>query len=358
MKNAAATQAASLGFRSAFTLVELLVVIAIIGILIAMLLPAVQAAREAARRIQCTTHMKQVGVALHNHENEKKRFPSSMLGYPPNDSGPHWTAHTAQSQLLPYLEETAVYEGIDFTNRWIDSANSTPTAKPAVGVYMCPSDNSIGRVYQTFHDPGTEPKFVFEHSRSNFVVCAGKLQVSPIPANPIMTTPPALRTAPWIKPPIPPLIEFKSDGAFPLEVGRQLSEFTDGLSQTAVGSEVLAGQDVPKNAGGPHHYDSRGVWYVGFGGGAIYQHRFTPNASNPDYFNHYATCLPGIPENMPCSTGAQDVGEEYVSARSSHPGGVNVLFGDGRVEFTSDDVDLGVWQAIATVAEGEVVGER
>jgi prepilin-type N-terminal cleavage/methylation domain-containing protein/prepilin-type processing-associated H-X9-DG protein len=351
MKNAAATQAASLGVRSAFTLVELLVVIAIIGILIALLLPAVQAAREAARRIQCTNHMKQVGVALHNHENDQKRFPSSMMGYPPNNSGPDWTAHTAQSQLLPYLEETAVYEGIDFSNRWIHPANGTPTAKPVVPAYTCPSDNSLGRVYQTFGFGS-----IFEHSRSNFVVCAGKLQVSPIPANPLMTRRPELRNAPWLEPVL--LSKFKSDGAFVLEVGRQLREFTDGLSNTAVGSEVLAGQDVPKNAGGPHHYDSRGVWYVGFGGGAIYQHRFTPNASNPDYFSHYATCLPGIPENMPCSTGAQDVGEEYVSARSKHPGGVNVLFGDGRVEFTSDDVDLVVWQASATVAGGEVAGEQ
>ena len=61
---------------------------------------------------------------------------------------------------------------------------------------------------------------------------------------------------------------------------------------------------------------------------------------------------------MPCATGAQDVGEEYISARSRHPGGVNVLFGDARVEFTSDAVDLGVWQTIATVAGGEVSGER
>ncbi len=355
MKNAAARQADSLGFRSAFTLVELLVVIAIIGILIALLLPAVQAAREAARRIQCTNHMKQVGVALHNHENDKKRFPSSMMGYSPlprkGGGDKSWTAHTAQSQLLPYLEETAVYEGIDFSNRWIHPANGTPTAKPVVPVYTCPSDNSLGRVYQTFGFGST-----FEHSRSNFVVCAGKLQVSPIPANPLMTRLPELRNAPWLEPVL--LSKFKADGAFVLEVGRQLREFTDGLSNTAVGSEVLAGQDVPKNTGGPHHYDGRGVWYIGFGGGAIYEHRFTPNASNPDYFSHYATCLPGIPENMPCSTGAQDAGEEYVSARSKHPGGVNVLFGDGRVEFTSDDVDLVVWQAIATVAGGEVAGEQ
>ena len=105
-------------FRSAFTLVELLVVIAIIGILIALLLPAVQAAREAARRIQCTNHMKQVGVALHNHENDKRRLPSSMIGYLPN-GGPEWTGFTAQTQLLPYLEEMAIYDGIDFTNRWL-----------------------------------------------------------------------------------------------------------------------------------------------------------------------------------------------------------------------------------------------
>ena len=354
MKNAAARQAASLGFRSAFTLVELLVVIAIIGILIALLLPAVQAAREAARRIQCTNHMKQVGVALHNHENDKKRFPSSMTGHsllPPKGGGAkEFTGFTTQTQLLPYLEEMAIYDRIDFTNRWLNRANQD-VAKPAVPVYTCPSDYSLGQVYTAEGGPPHHPPdTLFEWSRSNFVVCAGKTQLCPIPFSILQSRPPELRNAPWLKPVL--LSEFKSDGAFVLEVGRKLSEFADGLSQTAVGSEVLTGT-IGSN-------DVRGIWFSGFEGGAIYEHRFTPNSSNPDFMIFASHCDPfPLPVDLPCQSGASQSFETYVSARSRHPGGVNVLFGDGRVEFTSDDVDLVVWQAIATVAEGgEVVGEH
>jgi prepilin-type processing-associated H-X9-DG protein/prepilin-type N-terminal cleavage/methylation domain-containing protein len=343
MNTTSATQATSLGLRAAFTLVELLVVIAIIGILIALLLPAVQAAREAARRIQCTNHMKQVGVALHNHENDKRRLPSSMTGYLPN-GGPEWTGFTAQTQLLPYLEEIAVYEGIDFKNRWLHPINQK-AGKTPVAVYTCPSDDSLGQVYTS---KGLEPDTLFEWSRSNFVVCAGVCEMAPLSLNKLQG-PLWKRGGTWKEPPIPPISEFKSDGAFVLEVGRKLSEFTDGLSNTVLGSEVLTGMDG-KN-------DVRGIWFTGFDGGAIYEHRFTPNASNPDFMVAASHCDPRPPPpDMPCGSGAGNDSQTYFSARSRHPGGVNVLFGDGHVEFITDDVDIMVWRAIATVAGGEVPG--
>ena len=345
MKNAAARQAASLGFRAAFTLIELLVVIAIIGILIALLLPAVQAAREAARRTQCTNHMKQVGVALHNHENNKKRFPCGMQGHLPKATR-EWSAYTAQTRLLPYLEEMAIYEGIDFTNRWLNPINQK-AAKAPVAVYTCPSDDSLGQVYTS---QGLEPDTLFEWSRSNFVVCAGSSTMTPLNLSQLQQ-PLWKRSAPWIKPPIPPLSEFKSDGAFVLEVGRKLREFTDGLTNTVLGSEVLTGMDG-KN-------DVRGIWFTGFDGGAIYEHQWTPNSSNPDFMVWSSHCDPYPPlPDMPCKAGAGESSQTYFSARSRHPGGVNVLFGDGHVEFITDDVDLVVWQAIATVAGGEVAGEQ
>ena len=344
MKNAASRQAGSLGFRSAFTLIELLVVIAIIGILIALLLPAVQAAREAARRIQCTNHMKQVGVALHNHENDKKRLPCGMLGHLPKATR-EWSAYTAQTQLLPYLEEMAIYEGIDFTNRWLNPINQK-AAKAPVAVYTCPSDDSLGQVYTS---QGLEPDTLFEWSRSNFVVCAGACRLAPQSLEPLMSRPPELRNAPWLKPVL--LNECKSDGAFVVEVGRKLSEFTDGLSNTVLGSEVLTGMDG-KN-------DVRGIWFFGFDGGAIYEHRFTPNSSNPDFMVSGSHCDPQPPlPDMPCKAGAGESSRSYFSARSRHPGGVNVLFGDGHVEFITDDVDTMAWRAIATVAGGEVPGAQ
>ncbi len=344
MNTTSARQANFLGFRAAFTLVELLVVIAIIGILIALLLPAVQAAREAARRTQCTNHMKQVGVALHNHENSKKRLPCGMLGHLPKATR-EWSAYTAQTQLLPYLEEMAIYDGIDFTNRWLNPINQK-AGKTPVAVYTCPSDDSLGQVYTS---QGLEPDTLFEWSRSNFVVCAGSSQLAPNNLNDLMSRPPELRQAPWLKPVT--LNQYKSDGAFVMEVGRKLSEFTDGLSNTVLGSEVLTGMDG-KN-------DIRGIWFTGFDGGAIYEHQWTPNSSNPDFMVAGSHCDPRPPPpDMPCRSGAGNDSQTYFSARSRHPGGVNVLFGDGHVEFITDGVDLTAWRAIATVAGEEVVGAR
>jgi prepilin-type processing-associated H-X9-DG protein/prepilin-type N-terminal cleavage/methylation domain-containing protein len=344
MKPTVARQVHSLGFHAAFTLVELLVVIAIIGILIALLLPAVQAAREAARRTQCTNHMKQVGVAIHNHENSTKRLPCGMLGHLPK-AAREWSAYTAQTQLLPYLEEMAIYDGIDFTNRWLNPINQK-AAKAPVAVYTCPSDDSLGKIYTS---QGLEADTLFEWSRSNFVVCAGSSHLAPLSLNTLMSRPPEFRDDPRFEPIL--IKQYKSDGAFVVEVGRRLREFTDGLSNTVLGSEVLTGMDG-KN-------DVRGIWFMGFEGGAIYQHQHTPNSSVPDFMESGSHCDPyPPPPEMPCRAGASESSQTYFSARSRHPGGVNVLFGDGHVEFITDSVDLMAWRAIATVAGGEVAGAR
>src|SRR5215210_4645960 len=105
--------------RSGFTLIELLVVIAIIGVLIALLLPAVQAAREAARRIQCTNNLKQLGLGLHNYHSANETFPpgGSRNPYdPPNktDGSPSWSSWSAHALLLPYLEQKPLYDAANF----------------------------------------------------------------------------------------------------------------------------------------------------------------------------------------------------------------------------------------------------
>ena len=157
---------------------------------------------------------------------------------------------------------------------------------------------------------------------------------------------------------IPPVSEFKSNGAFVLEVGRKLSEFTDGLSHTVLGSEVLSGRDDRGNPGNGDKYDTRGIWFQGFGGGAIYEHQHTPNSSNPDCATNPTPCAPNPPPiDMPCVVCTRSISGSYFSARSMHPGGVNVLFGDGHVAFVTDNVDHTIWQAVATVAQGEVAGE-
>src|SRR5262249_17336014 len=138
------------GPRSAFTLIELLVVIAIIGILIALLLPAVQAAREAARRSQCTNNLKQFGIALHNYHDTVGTFPTSFWRTQNGPGGasttPDWPGfHRASwiTNILPYIEQTPVYNAVNFSvpmsYNEFDAIQSTALMS-AINIFMCPSD--------------------------------------------------------------------------------------------------------------------------------------------------------------------------------------------------------------------------
>ena len=129
--------------KRGFTLVELLVVIAIIGVLVALLLPAIQAARESAKRIKCTSNMKNIGLAIHNFVDVKKRFPPASTGHASQfTKGIHHSRHSVISYLLPYFEESAKYDQIDFAYHWNDDANSenkTFTRQDIGGIVICPS---------------------------------------------------------------------------------------------------------------------------------------------------------------------------------------------------------------------------
>src|SRR5437762_8377644 len=122
--------------RPAFTLVELLVVVAMIGVLVALLLPAAQAAREAARRMSCSNNLRQIGLALQNFESASKGFPSSLRPTPvdPNGLFNGWSVH---GQILPYLEQANLYQQIDFN---LPYSVQTQVSRQRIAAYVCPAE--------------------------------------------------------------------------------------------------------------------------------------------------------------------------------------------------------------------------
>ena len=200
----------------------------------------------------------------------------------------------------------------------------------------------MGRIWS--HDiPGYNGRF----SRSNYNVCVGtETMLPPVPSENLQfeSRPPSLRTN----------MDLRTDGAFYLETGRKLREFFDGLSQTALASEILAGRFDRFTTGtgtSSRGSDYRGRWAWVFTGGSVYMNNNTPNTSVGDALRYECVHSP----DMPCSAFVPYIDSVHIAARSSHPGGVNVVFGDGHVAFYSNSVGLLLWQALATVAGEEIL---
>ena len=147
-------------------------VIAIIAILIALLLPAVQAAREAARRTQCSNNLKQLGIALHNFENHRGKFPVGNMGWDPNGAG--WLGYSAFFQLLPFIERENVDEFVDYTTSIQTGSPSYAIVDAQIPVYQCSSDNTRGRALSYYWGG-------LRFARSNYVMCFGSDTYSPDP---------------------------------------------------------------------------------------------------------------------------------------------------------------------------------
>lgn len=333
-----------------FTLIELLVVMAIIGVLIGLLLPAVQSAREAARRIQCVNHMKQLGLAIHNYESIHGMLPIGRVwtplpgiplpGFFMGPQNTNWFA-----QLMPQMEQQALYNAFNFVVGFEGVAdasgmpsgftiNSTVVATKVASM-QCPSDEA--RLYQaTWPTNGR----LFVSSRGNYVVSWGNTIWSQ--GDSAGAGAPATRNLP---------VAF-----LPSAFGHQpvrISGVTDGLSATAFTGEVIQGDAS----------DARGaVWTLG----GIFSTRFTPNNFHDFYGVADPTgggadrigdccCVNDPGHGLPCVTVAFPYYDLYLGSRSRHPGGVNSGFGDGSVRFIRNTIDERVWVALNSIRGGEVI---
>ncbi len=293
--------------RRGFTLIELLVVIAIIAVLIALLLPAVQSAREAARRIQCVNNLKQLGLALHNYHDVHGRFAPGSIQVT-LASGYSYRQPFITS-LLPFLEQANLTNSFNFNLSFQETANDT-TRTARVNVFDCPSDQKI-----VFVNNGGGVNDV----KGNYGVNWGQN----VYANQGLPAP------------------------FGLNYGASMAELTDGTSGTFLLSELI---QTPHPAGQPVSViDRRGrVWSDQPSSHQI-STRLGPNSQLPDY----GACWPA--QKAPCSRNTGDSDNHYIASRSTHPGGVNTLFGDGSVKFTKDSINVTVWKAISSRNGGEVV---
>jgi prepilin-type N-terminal cleavage/methylation domain-containing protein len=313
--------AISTSTRGGFTLVELLVCIAIIGMLVMLLLPAIQATREASRRSACVNNLKQISTALQNYESAYKHFP-------PGRGDPLPRVFSTFAYLLPYLEEAALRDQIIFNqppttftvgSTAYDGAANESAARTKLQVLICPSDPAAGIVSAS------------EFGTANYAATGGSGMID--------------------------LGNLKiADGVFFTGSTVRFKDIIDGASHTAAFSERLLGVGGPAalavttdpthhmlqlaagsdpttancaSAAGDTFTERGGKWILGNYGNTIYDHYYTPNASVWD-----------------CMNIQQQKG--LLASRSAHPGGVEVQKCDASVEFVADDIAANVWHAMAT----------
>jgi prepilin-type N-terminal cleavage/methylation domain-containing protein/prepilin-type processing-associated H-X9-DG protein len=328
--------------RRGFTLIELLVVIAIIAVLIGLLLPAVQAAREAARRMQCVNHLKQLGLALANYEGTVGGLPPSVV-VAKNGTGFWSNGWSINARLLPFVEQGSAYNAINFTLAY-SAAENTTIPQLTVSSYLCPSEIRP--------EPKTSATSRFGVASYNWNVgdwyVFGGLDATA-----------------------------RGRGPFGANRSRTLAEFTDGLSNTVMTSEIKTYQNVltkctlttvlepgsiPSPAADPFaavpEYRS-GACTLNASGhaewvdGAALETGFTtawpPNKA-------ILSGSPAVDVDI-VSVGEKSGGPTYaaITSRSYHPGGVNSLFGDGSVRFLKSRINGQAWRGLGTVSGGEVL---
>jgi prepilin-type N-terminal cleavage/methylation domain-containing protein/prepilin-type processing-associated H-X9-DG protein len=286
----------------AFTLVELLVVIAIIGILVALLLPAVQAAREAARRTECGNNLHQMGIALHNYHDTYRSLPSAMI----------WPNRTIWSGLiLRQMEQGPLYDTLDFSRPWVEDGSLNERACGTyLAVYRCPSSTAPRHM-----DAQGIPRRV----PCNYLACAS-----------------GTATREYGPPPL--VGRADSDGAFFLNSSVRMADILDGTSSTVAIGEAIFSFDIR----GP---DLTGInqvvdhWYIGTAEG-LENELSEAMGSTAAAIN--SVLIPDV-----------YIDEKELCFSSRHPGGAQVVFADGHASFIPETVNQAIWRALGTRAGGE-----
>jgi len=346
-----------------FTLIELLVVIAIIAVLISLLLPAVQSAREAARRAQCVNNLKQIGLALHNYHAANNGFPlgatSAWYGTGTSGSSQNWGSWSALALMLPYLEQQPIYSAANFnmTNSiGLGTYVNTTVFNTNLAIFLCPSDGLAA----------TPASWAI--SNNNYFGSIG--------------------TATWPTAPAPTGV-FSASGITSFSI----ATITDGTSNTIAYSEGLVGDQTHFTRfrdgiawSGPYPYYQAGGdafsnqsitlqglqacaanwnsrlapanenkgwrWADGDQGQSLFNTIVPPNSPTYPWAGCRTDCCGGA-GTTPNGGGMDEA--QFVNATSLHPGGCNVLFCDGSVKFIKSSVAMNTWWSLGTKANGEVI---
>lgn len=332
--------------RTGFTLVELLVVIAVVGTLVALLLPAIQSARESARRSQCTNNLRQIALATHNYESAVKRFPPNFCwNLVPGNKGGAWSGF---ARVLPYLEETTIYHFVDFNRAYSNALmpDGTKLMSRRIPELMCASElNDVA-----------------------------KLDASGVPSTHPVNY--AWNVGPWFV--FDPVKNTGGPGAFYPNCNLGPQSYTDGLAHTLMLAEVKAFTGLIRNTAtamsvtppaqpsdicglggtakvGPQPGDNgaHGEWVDGKSFETGFTTTFTPNTFvscasvgaqyDVDFISQTESGSTTIPTYA------------AITARSHHSQCVNAAMMDGSVRNVSDQIDQSLWRALSTRAGGEVV---
>jgi prepilin-type N-terminal cleavage/methylation domain-containing protein/prepilin-type processing-associated H-X9-DG protein len=339
--------------RGAFTLVELLVVIAIIGMLVALLLPAINSAREAGRRVSCANNEKQLGLALINYRDNNGTFPPGVTlakGLDPwntSDWGPNWVVRT-----LPFMEANDVFKLVNITKQMNDPSNAQARATKLPSM-LCPSDGAYNsKPYNPVGQAGDGQNW----ARGNY---ASNGSIQQLNTNNLLGPGSVNWNCPWMR------------GVMGINEACSQRDIPDGDSRTCLIAEIRAGV-LP--------IDRRGTWAMGACGGSMMWGHGTTDDHGPNNTVVLADDLIECGEmqamaganwleaqNMGCDPNSNN---QQATARSLHPGGVNITMCDGSVHFISDDIncstdwtmastigtkvasDFGVWESLMVAGDG------